>query len=315
MRITNGMMVSRMMLNMNTNLRNMDKEQNDLSTGVKIHRPSDDPVLVARSLKIHTDIAENEQFTRNVDDAYSWLDKTETSLKELNNVLQRVRELSVQAANGVLNAEDTQKIQSEVEQLKEHMVKIGNDTYIGRHIFSGFKTDEKYLNDDGTTALTTTAGQKIEYQVGVSAKVAVNVTGDQVFGELVVVLDENGDPVVDGDGNPVKKNEMFKTMDDLIGAMKNGDNGKISNLLGDLDKNIENLLQVRGEVGAKMNTVEVIKDRAEEMTLNFTSLLSKTEDTDMGEAVMKLNILESVYKASLSIGARVIQPTLVDFLR
>lgn len=315
MRITNGMMVSRMMLNMNNNLRNMDKEQNDLSTGVKIHRPSDDPVLVARSLKIHTDIAENEQFTRNVDDSYSWLDKTETSLKELNNVLQRVRELSVQAANGVLNAEDTQKIQSEVEQLKEHMVKIGNDTYIGRHIFSGFKTDEKYLNDDGTTNLKDIGGQKIEYQVGVSAKVTVNVTGEQVFGKLVAVVDENGDPVMDGDGKPVKKNEMFKTMDDLIGAMKNGDSSKISNLLGDLDKNIENLLQVRGEVGAKMNTVEVIKDRAEEMTLNFTSLLSKTEDTDMGEAVMKLNILESVYKASLSIGARVIQPTLVDFLR
>jgi len=315
MRITNGMMVSRMMLNMNNNLRNMDKEQNDLSTGVKIHRPSDDPVLVARSLKIHTDIAENEQFTRNVDDAYSWLDKTETSLKELNNVLQRVRELSVQAANGVLSAEDTQKIQSEVEQLKEHMVKIGNDTYIGRHIFSGFKTDEKYLNDDGTVNLKDIKGQKIEYQVGVSAKAAVNVTGDQVFGELVDVVDENGDPVVDGDGNPVKKNEMFKTMDDLIGAMKNGDSSKISNLLGDLDKNIENLLQVRGEVGAKMNTVEVIKDRAEQMTLNFTDLLSKTEDTDMAEAVMKLNMLESVYKASLSIGARVIQPTLVDFLR
>lgn len=315
MRITNGMMVSRMMLNMNNNLRNMDKEQNDLSTGVKIHRPSDDPVLVARSLKIHTDIAENEQFTRNVDDSYSWLDKTETSLKELNNVLQRVRELSVQAANGVLNAADTQKIQSEVEQLKEHMVKIGNDTYIGRHIFSGFKTDEKYLNDDGTTNLKDIGGQKIEYQVGVSAKVTVNVTGEQVFGGLVDVVDESGNVVVDGDGNPVKKNEIFKTMDDLIGAMKNGDSSKISNLLGDLDKDIENLLQVRGEVGAKMNTVEVIKDRAEEMTLNFTSLLSKTEDTDMGEAVMKLNILESVYKASLSIGARVIQPTLVDFLR
>jgi len=304
MRITNGMMVSRMMLNMNTNLRNMDKEQNDLSTGVKIHRPSDDPVLVARSLKIHTDIAENEQFTRNVDDAYSWLDKTETSLKELNNVLQRVRELSVQAANGLLTAEDTQKIQSEVEQLKEHMVKIGNDTYIGRHIFSGFKTDEKFLNDDGTTAITTTAGQKIEYQVGVSAKITVNVTGEQVFGKII-----------DKDGDGITDKGLMDTMADIISAMETGDSKEISNLLGDLDKHIENILQVRGEVGARMNTVEVIKDRAEEMTLNFTDLLSKTEDTDMGEAVMKLNILESVYKASLSIGARVIQPTLVDFLK
>ncbi|MZQ74606.1 MAG: flagellar hook-associated protein FlgL [Peptoclostridium sp.] len=304
MRITNSMMMSRMMLNMNNNLRNMDKEQSDLSTGVKIHRPSDDPVLVARSLKLHTDIAENQQFSKNVDDAYSWLDKTETSLNELNTVLQRTRELSVQASNGLLTAEDSQKIQAEIKQLKEHAIKIGNDTYIGRHIFSGFKTDEKLLNDDGTIAVENTTGQNIEFQVGVSAKITVNVTGDQVFGKIV---DKNGDGTAD--------KGLMDTMDDLISAMGKGDSTEISNLLGDLDKHMGNILQVRGEVGARMNTVEVIKDRAEEMTLNFTDLLSKTEDTDMAESVMKLNMLESVYKASLSIGARVIQPTLVDFLR
>jgi len=304
MRITNSMMMSRMRLNMNNNLRNMDKEQSDLSTGVKIHRPSDDPVLVARSLKLHTDIAENQQFSKNVDDAYSWLDKTETSLNELNTVLQRTRELSVQASNGLLTAEDSQKIQAEIKQLKEHAIKIGNDTYIGRHIFSGFKTDEKLLNDDGTIAVENTTGQNIEFQVGVSAKITVNVTGDQVFGKIV---DKNGDGTAD--------KGLMDTMDDLISAMGKGDSTEISNLLGDLDKHMGNILQVRGEVGARMNTVEVIKDRAEEMTLNFTDLLSKTEDTDMAESVMKLNMLESVYKASLSIGARVIQPTLVDFLR
>jgi len=350
MRITNSMMVSRMMTNMNSNLRSMDKWNNDLASGVTLHRPSDDPVLVARSLKIHTDIAETEQFTRNVDDAYSWLDKTETSLKELTNVMQRVRELTVQASNGTLTPEDSQKIQSEVKQLKDHMVKIGNDTYVGRHIFSGFSTDKAFLDDSGTisadfidpaTGGIKTEGQKIEYQVGVSAKTKVNVTGDQLFGPVDakrlkyepdaagdyywnenIILMGNYDMEVnklDKDGNPVvpaatETIHVKGTMDKIIESMESGDSKAISNLLKDIDIHMDNISKLRGDVGARMNTVEVIKDRAQTMTLNFSKLLSETEDTDMGEATMNLSMREAVYNASLAVGAKIIQPTLVDFL-
>ena len=406
MRITNGMMVSRMMANMNSNLRSMDRLNNDLASGVRIHRPSDDPVLVGRSLKIHTDIAQTEQFTRNVDDAYSFLDKTETSLKELTNVMHRVRELAAQASNGVLTKEDSQKIESEIKQLKDHMTKIGNDTYVGRHIFSGFSTDKPFLNEQGSiasefiddsTGEIKTEGQEIEYHVGVSGKTSVNITGDQIFGPVETdrvklepdaggdyywkesvtlmgsytmqvpqldseghrvddtgnrikidadgnVLDHaTGDPVTDGAGDPIKvdsdgnrldaagevmtdaggkpikpfakKIQVQGTMDKLIAAMEKGDSEAMSDLLQDIDVHMDNISKLRGDVGARMNTVEVIKERADTMNLNFAKLLSETEDTDMGEAVMNLSMREAVYKASLSTGARIIQPTLIDFLR
>ena len=362
MRITNGMMMSRMMGNMNSNLKSMDKLNNDLASGVKIHRPSDDPVLVGRSLKIHTDIAQTAQFKRNVDDAYSFLDKTETSLKELNNVMHRVRELTAQAANGVLTKEDSQKVESEIKQLKDHMTKIGNDTYVGRHIFSGFSTDKPFLDKQGSISSEfissadgsiKTKGQDIEYQVGVSGKSTVNITGDKIFGPVetdrvkyepgaggdyywqenltlmgnykmtVPQLDKNGNEI-DVDGTLVKdtgkagatKEIMVQgTMDKLIAAMEKGDSEAMSNLLQDIDVHMDNINKLRGDVGARMNTVEVIKDRAETMNLNFARLLSETEDTDMGEAVMNLSMREAVYKASLSTGARIIQPTLIDFLR
>lgn len=446
MRVTNSMISSRMMLNMNNNLKRMEKTQNDITSNVRLHKPSDDPVLVARSLKLHTDLAENDQFKRNIEDAYSVLDKTEISLKELTDVLQRVRDLTVQASNGVLTTEDSTNIKSEVKQLKEQIIKISNDTYVGRHIYSGYRTDEPYLNNDGTnsdevnlekeirtkalnistsnkisitapnngfelniTGLVDVDGnkyteelefnlpqkdydgssgktindlaadlesvlnpatgkdangkdipdpykgdfevkidsetnqiiiknknvkdnqkfalksvengldlkkiglektnvcestEKIEYQIGISATLSTNVRGDELFG-----------PVIDSDNDKIPDKTLMDTINGLISSLETGDTTKISANLDEIDAHKNNVSEIRGAVGARMNTVENVSDRIEDMKINFTKLLSETEDTDMAEAYMQMNIYESVYKASLSVGAKVIQPTLIDFLR
>ncbi|SHH20100.1 flagellar hook-associated protein FlgL [Tepidibacter thalassicus] len=426
MRITNSMMVNRMMMNMNRNMSRMDKLYNDYASGKRIHRPSDDPVLVARSLKIHTDIAENDQFKRNVDDAYSILDKTETSLRELNNILHRVRDLTTQASNGVLTPEDTMKIQSEVKQIKEQIIKISNDTYVGRHIFSGYRTDEPYLNENGTNAVNldkeirsdglnlpvnipaspnnkfklnitglvksdgtkytgeytvqlpnksydgttntledlkndlqnalnsavpadyknfevklennqiviknpkikdsqkfaiksdtldlknlgfeklniSQSTEKIDYNIGISASISINIRGDEVFG-----------PVVDSDNDNIPDKTLMDTMNELIGLLEKGDNEEISKKLDEIDTHMNNISRLRATVGARTNTVETIRNRIEDTKINFTKLLSETEDTDMAEVSMQFMMADSIYKASLNIGARIIQPSLVDFIR
>ncbi|KXZ39060.1 flagellar hook-associated protein 3 FlgL [Alkalithermobacter thermoalcaliphilus JW-YL-7 = DSM 7308] len=303
MRITNSMMINRMTMNMSNNLKRMSKVQHDLASGVKIHRPSDDPILVSRTLKIRTDISQNDQFNRNVSDAYSVLEKTEHSLNEINSVLQRIRELTVQASNGTMTPDDLDKIKAEVVQLKDHLIRCGNDTYVGRHIFSGYSTEEKLLNEDGSINskidYNKLKDQHIEYQVGISATVKVNLTGIEVFGDI----QEEGKP------------KLISDIDKLIKRLEQGDNEQVSKSIQDIDDNISNILRLKGDVGARISTIEVIRNRIEDTKINFTKLLSETEDTDMGEAIMYLNMYESVYKASLAIGARIIQPTLVDFLR
>ncbi|OPJ56053.1 flagellar hook-associated protein FlgL [Alkalithermobacter paradoxus] len=303
MRVTNSMMMNRMMLNMSNNLKRMDRIQNDLASGVRIHKPSDDPIAVSRSLKIRTDISQNDQFNRNVGDAQSILEKTEHSLNELNNVLQRIRELTVQASNGTITPDDMDKIKAEVVQLKEHIIRAGNDTYVGRHLFSGFSTEQKLLNEDGTVNVNIDYGnlnnQNIEYQIGISARVKVNLTGSEVFG---AIQDDN-------------KPKLISDIDKLITSLERGNNLEVSNSIQDIDDNISNILRLRGDIGARISTIEVIRNRIEDTKINFTRLLSETEDTDIGESIMKMNMYESVYRASLAIGARVIQPTLIDFLR
>ncbi|AEM78023.1 flagellar hook-associated protein FlgL [Thermoanaerobacter wiegelii] len=297
MRVTDGMLVTNFLNDYNNNLERLQKNQNMLSTGKRISRPSDDPVAVAASLRIRTDMARNDAYTKNADDAKSWLDITDSALSQLNDLLQRTRELAVEGSNGTLTQEDMQKIVNEIEQLKAQMIQVGNTQYNGRYIFAGFKTttqpfsetNNSYSGDNGI----------IEFEMGPGGnKIAVNVTGDKVFN-------------VDSTGT----SQLLVMMDNLKSALDSGDHQALSNLIADVDKQMENVLAVRAEVGAKSNRIDLIQNRLQNDNYNFTALLSKNEDADLAQVITNLQMDENVYRASLAAGARIIQPSLIDFLR
>ena len=145
----------------------------------------------------------------------------------------------------------------------------------------------------------------IEYKVGDSQTLSVNITGERIFGAEV---DTNAD------GNPDMP-KLFADIDKLLAALDAGDNEAASSSLEDMDNQLKTLLQVRGEVGAKVNMIDIMSERITDVGINLKELLSKTKDTDVAETQIQLITAEAVYKASLSVTARIIQPTLVDFLR
>lgn len=301
MRITNNMLINNMLSNLNTNLDRMNKYQTQLATGKKISLPSDDPIIASRALKLRTDVAEIQQYQRNVDDATSWMEITETTLGQMGDVMHRVRELSVEGANGSNTPEDLEKIKQEVEQLKIQMVHLANTTYAGRYIFSGFKTDKALMDDNGTFLIDIANSEQINYEIGIGDDIHINVTGSDLF--------HNGTDAVAGDTS-----SLLATFDAMITALDAGDNEAVGNMLGQIDDDINNILRVRSGVGARMNRLELTANRLGDDYVNFTALMSKNEDVDIAEAIMNLQNEENVYRASLSAGAKVIQPSLVDFL-
>ena len=302
MRITNNMLVNNMVNHIGRNLIRMESYQKRLATGKKISVPSDDPVVAARALKLRTDVSQIEQHIRNVNDAMSWLEITEASLNNIGEILHRARELAVQGSNGTATDEDTQKIAQEVQQLKGQLVQVGNATYAGRYIFSGFKTDTKLLNDDGSFAIDVTDTETIMYEIGISDNINVNVLGGQLF-------NNGGDAAEGGTGR------LIQMMTDYIGALESGDKDGIAKAIADIDEEFNNLLAIRAGVGARYNRLELTKDRLESDRLNFTKLMSENEDVDQAENILLLKNEENVYRASLSGGAKIIQNSLVDFLR
>ena len=296
MRVTNNMLISNMMRNLNSSLKRMQRVHNQMSSGKRFSMPSEDPVGVARSLKLRADINENRQFKKNAEDALSWLETTETALMQIKEVLQRARELAVQGANGVLSPEDCQKIAEEVVQLRDQLVSLGNSTYAGKHIFAGYKTNQAPvgLNPDGSLNYAGDLGQ-IMYQVGVSDILQGNMTAREIF-------------------EPGGK-DLFADMQDFIDALNIGDTGTVGGIIGDIDVHMENILAKVAEAGAKVNRMKLVVNRLEDDYLNFNKLLSQNEDADMAEVITRLKSEENVYMAALAGGARIIQPTLVDFLR
>jgi len=290
------MLISNMMRNLNSSLKRMQRVHNQMSSGKRFSMPSEDPVGVARSLKLRADINENRQFKKNAEDALSWLETTETALMQIKEVLQRARELAVQGANGVLSPEDCQKIAEEVVQLRDQLVSLGNSTYAGKHIFAGYKTNQAPvgLNPDGSLNYAGDLGQ-IMYQVGVSDILQGNMTAREIF-------------------EPGGK-DLFADMQDFIDALNIGDSGTVGGIIGDIDVHMENILAKVAETGAKVNRMKLVVNRLEDDYLNFNKLLSQNEDADMAEVITRLKSEENVYMAALAGGARIIQPTLVDFLR
>ena len=297
-------MIMRTMRDQNTNLSKMSKWNHDLSSLTNLHRPSDDPIRVARTLRLESDINMSLEYKENIQAAKSWLEKTETAMNEITSVYQRIRELGVQGANGILKQEDTQKVAQEIKELKNHLIQVGNDTYMGRQIFTGFKTDIKLLDSSGNyntadgLVLADLPSELIEYKVGDSQQISVNITGDRIYGPLV-------------GGKP----KLFDDIDNLLLALDGANHEDASASLADMDDQLKTLLQVRGEVGAKVNMIDIMSERMTDVSINLKELLSKTKDTDVAETQIQLITAEAVCKASLSVTARIIQPTLVDFLR
>lgn len=303
MRITNNMLINNMMLSLSNNLTRTAKYQEQLATGKKISLPSDDPIVASKSLKLRTDVAEIQQYKRNTDDATNWMEITESTMNQITEVVQRMREITVQAANGTNTTEDMEKIKEEAAQLRDQLINLGNATYAGRYIFSGYKTDKPLLNKDGTFNIDVANSEQIKFEIGIGDDINVNVPGSDLF--------NSGLPATEG----TTKSSFVDTFDQIIAAMQNGDNAAVSGLVGNLDEQMNNLLRVRSGLGARMNRVELTANRLDDDNVNFTRLMSKNEDVDIAEAIMNLMNEENVYKASLSTGARVIQPSLVDFLR
>lgn len=302
MRITNNMLINNVMLHISNNLTRTQKYQNQLATGKKISLPSDDPIVASKSLKLRTDVTENEQYQRNADDATSWMEITEATMKQMNEVVQRFREISVQVANGTNTTEDMQKICAEARELKTQLIQLANTTYAGRYIFSGYKTDLPLLDEEGKFNIPITNDEEIKFEIGIGDDIIVNVPGSDLF---------NGG----AEGKLGDTCAFVKTLDDVIHAMDAGDNETVSSLLGELDAQMNNMLRVRAGLGARMNRVELTSNRLDDDYVNLTKLMSANEDVDIAEAIMNLINEQSVYQASLATSAKVIQPTLVDYLK
>ena len=489
MRITNGMLSNNMILGLNKNMNKLNTLYDQMNSLKKIQRPSDDPIILGRSLKLRLNVLETEQYKTNVGEARSWMEISEGAMGNANGILNDIRKEAAQAANGTLDYKDRQKITTTMEQLKNQLIQESNANYAGRSVFGGYKTDQKVLFDQEETmdpavkfqqefgkkdvqtvsyrekdyyrirlpygdinedakieglpddveikritsdhiyydgefqkkseveatieaelkagsyqapteslyhppqgkayfledtgelilsqedydkmdgAQTTVkiayektnfkAGdpnpdvffntldpketppvyvstkdnqqkdpQKLEYEIGIGTKLDVNVLGSQIFTpDLLRDIDEmikmtsmfegveeevNGKIITfkDINGDEVKKDLMVRSSKETINLSKLFSKG-----MGKIDQGLKQLSGQQADLGSRMKRLDLTESRLGDDELTYTDLLSKTEDVELERAFIDFNTQYAVYQSALQVTAKVVQPTLMDFLR
>lgn len=155
MRVTNQMMTTNMLSNINTNKQNMELYGNQYSTNQKIQRPSEDPVVAVRSLKYRTQLDETVQYVgKNIPDALAWMDITETAMTEVNNLITTMNTYCNNGSTGTLEEKDRNSIIETLTQYRDHMYQLANTDYAGRFVFTGFRTDTSLLFPEATNGVT-----------------------------------------------------------------------------------------------------------------------------------------------------------------
>ncbi|MDN3956538.1 flagellar hook-associated protein FlgL [Sporolactobacillus laevolacticus] len=298
MRITQGMMTNNVLQNISGGYSKIADYQNQLASGKKITRPSQDPVVATMGIAYRTDVSHVEQYQKNVTNAYKWLDSSDDTLKQVDDVLNRVRELTNEASTDTYTADQRKAIGTEVDQLTQQLVSLGNTQVGGQYIFSGSDSANPLLTQaaDGTVTINQTALNNPDFSVAVNdgIKMAINVNPNQVF-----------------------TSSLFSDLNDLKNALNGGSatGSDISNYLGKIDTHLDALSNAQADLGAKTNRIDMTKNRLDAQKTIATQVMSDNEDADYAETIVKLNQQQNVYNASLSVGAKIIQTSLVDFLR
>ncbi len=408
-RVTHNIMKKDAVYNINKHQSKMSKLQNNLSTGKRVRLPHEDPVSATHSMLYRTRITEIRQFIKNIDEGQSRLNMAESSIRSAVDIMHRLEELTVQAANGIYTQKDRSHIAVEIDELLKEMVEIANTKYKGESVFGGFQTDKNAF--EVQTALPSYTDREVITKVNYAGDIglmnreieqdehaAVNMPGNTVFWamrEAVVgsqnvnnyTADKDYKIRIDGKEIEIKTGDniqaiMKKINDTPIPIEANLINNKLAikntshhqlwledieggdflqqmgikdvnqrpnetsqnaqrvgmsifdvmiKLRDDLWKNdvakigsedlnalrygLNNMLKSLGEIGARSHRFETVMKRLNIDEVDMTDILAKTENIDFAQVVMDLQMLEHVHRSALGATAKIVRPTLMDFLR
>ncbi|MFD1607339.1 flagellar hook-associated protein FlgL [Oceanobacillus luteolus] len=295
MRVTQSMLSNNLLRNLNQSYAEMDKYFNQLNTGKKFNRPSDDPVAAMKGIGFRTELHQVKQYQRNTNEVHNWLDNLDSALDQVNSGLQRIRYLAVQASNGTYGESELKSIAAEVEQIKADLIETANMKVNDKYIFNGTNTNIPPVNVDAEPIVVEFDDSQVIIKVATNSELAANVDGNKVF--------MNGEE------------SLFDTIDHFIAKLNGEIDEDMDESIADMDIFIDNVINSRADLGAKMNRLELIENRLAKQEIVATSTLSKNEDINYAETITNLITQESIHRAALSSGARIMQPTLLDFLR
>jgi flagellar hook-associated protein 3 FlgL len=306
-RITNSMIQRSVLADLNDISAAQTATRRKMSSGKEIDRPSDDPYRAGRAIALRGELDGIRQHQRNVGEALGWKSVTDTALGQIGNMAQRARELTIQGANGTLPDTSRNAIADEIDQLIAGMKQEANASYDGRYVLGGSRTNVRPY--DSTFQPTVPPGP---YNDAYGGDTTVQLR--EIGPNVTLAVNENGSDVLGSGVGPT--GDMLAVMRKIAADLRSGNTAELGSTdVKAITDQIDNVLSVRSRVGAGMNRLETASSRLSEIEESATKLLSNTEDADMAKTLVDFSTQQAVYQSALNAGARVVQSSLLDFLR
>ena len=291
-RITQRMMVQHSLSSLQLGMNRLSDSQEKLSTGRNINRPSDSPTGTNDAMRLRAQLAADSQHARNAQDGISFLGTIDSTMTSMLDNVRRARDLLVQGAStGSAGPDAREALATELTQIREALIGEANTQYLGRPVFGG-TTDKPAAYDPSGTYLGDAFD--VERTIGDGIKVKVNVTGQDAFS--------------------TGTDDLFQVLGDAITDLRTNPSNTGANL-GRLDAVTDKMKAAQADVGTRYGRIEAAQSHLTDITLDNQAALSDIENVDIAKAIVDVQMQQVAYQSALGATARVIQPSLLDFLR
>lgn len=272
-----------------TNLARLAELQDKASSQRAINRPSDDPAAAAESLRVRGELRANEQYARNISNGEGWLSQLDSVMTTTKRALDRANELTLQGSNSSLNPAARDALAHNIDSLRSELVTQANATYSGRFLFAGNADTAQALKAE----LTFAGGGTVERRLGADETVRVDADGASVFGS--------------------GGTSVFTLLDGIAADLRDGKD--VSVHLAALQERIKAVTTEHSEIGARHARLLTAKDSVADASLALEGRRAAVEEVDLASVILDLKMQETAYQSALAVSARVLQPSLLDFLR
>lgn len=284
----------------------LSKTQEQLSTGLQIVKPSDAPDKAALVTRLESELSRQTGYQNTLKAVNVRLTSEETALKNTSDVLYRIKELAVQAANDTLGPQDRQSVALELSTLRDQVLSLANSQDSnGNYLFSGSKASQPAFSQDAKGHVSYQGDQaRMKVNVGDNRRLNLNMPGSDAF--VRVVRD-------DGKGNKSAV-DFFQSLDDLVAAVKSSDQVAIQRGVSEVDGLQNGISEGLGQIGADLNVVDMQNNVLDQVILRLKTTRSDVEDLDYTTAITKMNKDQLALEAAQSSFAKISQLSLFKYM-
>ncbi len=302
MRITHHGMIDRVISNVQKRMKRIEERQQHVSTGVRVDKPSTDPIAASEILALNSRINRTNQFMRNIDHGLAQMYSTESALQDVNDILIQVKAAAITGANDTSTGVDRKNLAFQVDAAISNLLTVANQKHGNRFLFGGFDSGQTPYGttDDSNNVVDSVFVRNASPQSQINlyfddAKLApISVNADDVF--------DLGDETV------------FEMLFNLKNALNSNDSAVIGEALPKLEEAMAQINDLNSLVGSRVSSAKEMKEYMINREYLLTDRKSELADIDVIDAVIRLNEEQTSYELALRTAAKVIQPSLVNFV-